>query len=178
MCSVHGLLLSWLLHARGTKGNAGHPAIPQPKRLLLSPGNCACSCCASSHVCCTTARSAETSPVALLFPKCPVPQPLGCRPRCEPAPGTGRVWRLAGAWPPFPAGVPLGGARAQPQERPPQIGAPAWHVQPQNLQLLRSRGSCLRTDASCLPQGRLPHGASCGVGKSCWCLSCSGEGGS
>lgn len=36
----------------------------------------------------------------------------------------------------------------------------------------------MRTDGSCLPQGRLPHGAACHVGKSCRCPSRSGQGGS
>lgn len=54
-------------------------------------------------------------------------------------------------WPPFPAAVPLDGARARPQEPPPPARAPARHIWPRNLQPLRSRSSRLLTDASRVP---------------------------
>lgn len=54
-------------------------------------------------------------------------------------------------WPPFPAAVPLDGARARPRESPPPARAPARHVRPRNLQPLRSRSSRLLTDGSRVP---------------------------
>lgn len=73
------------------KENAGRPAVPQPTSPLLSPGDHPRFCCAFPCVHCTAARGAEASPVALLFPKRPAPEP------------------------PLPGRVPLGGAGAWPR---------------------------------------------------------------
>lgn len=102
--SVRGPLPSRPLCAGGTEGETGCPAVPQPERALLSPGDPPGCAAASSGPCCPTAGGAESSPVALLSPEGPVP------PR-----GRG----LAA----LPGRVPLGGARAR--HRQPQTGAPS-----------------------------------------------------